>query len=119
VKLLLPILTCISGGTFLFYGFYCFYSRSMVADFERFRLTQLRILTGVLELLGGGGLFVGLCWPLALAVSAGGLALLMFLAFLVRLKMRDSVLLSLPSFALMLLNLYILVQSLHLTAPLL
>ncbi|HEY0307462.1 MAG TPA: DoxX family protein [Acidobacteriaceae bacterium] len=114
---LLPILTCISGGTFLFYGFYCFYSRSMVEDFERFRLTQLRILTGVLELLGGAGLFVGLWWPFALSLSAGGLALLMFLAFLVRLKMKDAVLLSLPSFILMLVNLYILIQSLHSTIP--
>jgi hypothetical protein len=84
----------------------------MVADFHRFGLPNLRILTGVLEILGGLGLLVGFKWRPALWISSAGLSLLMQIAFGVRLKMRDSVVQSVPSLALMLLNLYIFARSL-------
>ncbi|MGC9198531.1 MAG: DoxX family protein [Acidobacteriaceae bacterium] len=106
---LLAVLSITSSLAFLIYGVFCAFTPSMVADFHRFGLDHLRILTGVLEILGGTGLLVGLRWRPALWLSAGGLALLMLIAFGVRLKMRDSVAQSAPSFLLMLLNLYILV----------
>ena len=71
------------------------------------------MLTGVLEVLGGSGLLVGLKWPPALTLSSAGLALLMLIAFGVRLKMHDSVALSLPSLTPMFANAYILVKSLE------
>lgn len=110
---LLTFLIGLSSALFLFYGVLCLTSVSMLTDFQRFGLENLRTLTGVLELLGGIGLLVGYRWPLALRVSSGGLALLMLLAFAVRLKVRDSVAESLPSFLLMLVNAYILVRSLR------
>ncbi len=110
---LLALLTLFSSLVFLVYGGFCAFTPSMVADFHRFGLDNfpinLRILTGVLEILGGTGLLVGLKWRPALWLSASGLALLMLIAFCVRLKMRDSVVLSTPSFLLMLLNAYIVV----------
>jgi uncharacterized membrane protein YphA (DoxX/SURF4 family) len=83
----------------------------MVADFQRFGLPNLRVLTGVLEMLGGVGLLVGLKWRPAALISSAGLTLLMLIAFGVRLKMRDSVIQSMPSLLLMLLNLFLFVQS--------
>jgi uncharacterized membrane protein len=83
----------------------------MVEDFQRFGLERLRMLTGFLEVLGGSGLLVGLKWRPALFLSSAGLSLLMLIAFGVRLKMRDSIVQSLPSLALMLVNAYILVKS--------
>jgi len=83
----------------------------MVEDFQRFGLDRLRMLTGFLEVLGGSGLLVGLKWPQALSISSAGLSLLMLIAFGVRLKMRDSIVQSLPSLALMVVNAYILVKS--------
>jgi uncharacterized membrane protein YphA (DoxX/SURF4 family) len=106
---LLALLSVFSGLVFLIYGVFCAFTPSMVADFHRFGLSNFRILTGILEILGGAGLLVGLKWRPALWLSAAGLALLMLIAFAVRLKMRDSVVLSTPSFLLMLLNAYILV----------
>jgi uncharacterized membrane protein YphA (DoxX/SURF4 family) len=103
-----------SGVTFLIYGVLCFYSVSMANDFHRFGLDNLRVLTGVLELLGGAGLLIGLKWPPALWISSAGLALLMLIAFGIRMRMRDGVGVSTPSFLLMFLNLYILIGSLKL-----
>ena len=82
----------------------------MVDDFQRFGLERLRMLTGFLEVLGGAGLLVGLKWQPILVISAGGLALLMLIAFLVRLRMRDSLAASLPSLLFMLLNVLIVVR---------
>ena len=107
------LLILLSSVIFLTYGFLCFHSQFMLSDFQRFGLPNLRILTGVLELLGGAGLLVGLKWFRVLRVSSGGLALLMLIAFCVRVKVRDSVLDSLPSFALMLLNGYIIARSIE------
>jgi uncharacterized membrane protein YphA (DoxX/SURF4 family) len=104
---LLTLLTIASGLVFIVYGIFCAFTPSMLADFHRFGLENLRILTGILEILGGTGLLVGLKWRPALWLSAAGLGLLMLIAFGVRLKMRDSVALSTPSFVLMLLNFYI------------
>ena len=110
---LLPLLLWADGIAFLVYGCLCLFSPSMLADFHRFGLERLRVLTGVLELLGGSGLLVGLKWRPALTLSSAGLCLLMLIAFGVRLKMHDSVGQSLPSLTLMLANAYILVKSLE------
>jgi len=103
----LASLAIVSSVVFIVYGIFCAFTPSMVADFHRFGLDNLRILTGALEILGGIGLLVGLKERPLLWLSAAGLALLMLIAFGVRLKMRDSIALSTPSFLLMLLNGYI------------
>ncbi len=107
----LRILAACSGASFLIYGVLCFYSTSMANDFHRFGLDNLRILTGILEILGGTGLIVGLRWEPAEWMSSAALALLMFIAFVIRRRMRDGVAVSLPSFGLMLVNLYIFIKS--------
>ena len=80
-------------------------------EFKRFGLPKFAIFIGVLEILGGLGLLVGLKIPVILLLSSGGLALLMLLGVSVRIKIKDSILLSTPAFVLMLLNLYIFVAS--------
>ena len=84
----------------------------MKSEFKRFGLEKLGTLTAVLELLGAFGLLVGLRFHLLLLVSAGGLAFLMLLGVAVRIKMKDSVLISLPATIYMLLNAYIFFLSL-------
>lgn len=79
----------------------------MREEFERFGLSRYATLVGLLELLGGVGLVVGLKVHIILLLASGGLALLMFLGFGVRLKMRDSFLLSFQSVFFMIINLYI------------
>lgn len=84
----------------------------MKSEFKRFGLEKLGALTAVLELLGAFGLLVGLRLHPLLLVSAGGLAILMLLGVAVRIKMKDSLLISLPATFYMLLNAYIFFQSL-------
>lgn len=103
----------VSSATFLTYGSLCLCSLSMQKEFKRFGLERLRTLTGLLEVLGGVGLLVGLHWPLALWLSSGGLSLLMMAGLAVRIRLRDSLLISFPAFALMILNAFILLKSVN------
>ena len=103
------ILIFISAITFIAYGLLCLLTDHMKIEFQRYGLSTFRKLTGTLELLGGIGLLVGEYYysPLIM-LSASGLALLMFLGVIVRLKTRDPLIEILPAFILMLLNLKIL-----------
>lgn len=101
-----------SSAIFLGYGGLCLSSLYMQSEFKRFGLEQFRTLTGLLEVLGGVGLLVGLKWPPALWLASGGLSLLMLAGLVVRIRIGDGLLLCLPALALMLLNAYILLESL-------
>lgn len=96
-----------SGTSFLFYGFSYFVSSKMKAEFKRFGLERFGTLTALLELLGAVGLFIGLYnFPLSI-ISSGGLALLMLCGVLVRIKMKDSFLLTVPALLYFFINLFI------------
>lgn len=79
----------------------------MKKEFERYGLDKFRKMTGLLQLLGGCGLLVGLACQQILIISSGGLALLMFIGFGIRVKMKDGFLMSLPSFGFMVVNSWI------------
>lgn len=80
----------------------------MKSEFKRYGLRGYRKLIGGLQVLGGLGLLLGILYePILQLVAAGGLAALMLLGFLVRLKIRDSFVKSFPSFFYALLNAYI------------
>ncbi len=97
----------ISGTSFLFYGVTYFFSLKMKAEFKRFGLEHFGTVVAFLQLFGAIGLFIGLYnYPLSL-ISSGGLTLLMFYAILVRIKLRDSFLLTLPALFYFLINLFI------------
>lgn len=84
----------------------------MKNEFKRFGLEKFGILTAVLELTGAFGLFIGIQSYTVLVFASGGLALLMLLGVGVRIKMKDSLLVSLPAFFYFLLNTYILYKTL-------
>jgi hypothetical protein len=79
----------------------------MKNEFKRFKLEKLGLLTIVLEILGALGLLLGLWYKPLLLLSSGGLAALMFLGVLVRIKLKDSLWISLPAVFYMGLNAYI------------
>lgn len=101
----------ISVLSFLGYGLHCLFSEKMVIEFKRYGLEKFRYLTGVLEVLGALGLMAGLFYPLLMVISSAGLALLMFLGILTRLRIKDPVLLILPAFILFCLNLLIFIRA--------
>ena len=104
---MVPLLTWISALSFLGYGTCCAITGCMRAEFERFGLARQRILVGVLQLAGATGLLVGFSLPLIGILAAGGLALQMLLAVGVRVKIRDSLLQTLPALFYFLLNTYL------------
>jgi len=110
--------TLLSAGLVLFYGFLCLFFGGMKDEFERFGLSRFRRLTGSLEVLGGVGLLVGLAVPEVMLVAAGGLTLLMVLGVLTRIRVRDSLLESLPAWIVLAINLFITVLAWRIVSPL-
>ncbi len=105
---LFVVLTIFSGISFFIYGYNCFFSEFMIQEFDRFRLSKpQRIITGVAQMLGAVGLFLGLFYPFFGLLAAFGLSLLMLMGFVVRLKIKDKLKESLPSFIFMILNGYL------------
>lgn len=101
---LLDLLILLSSLSFLIYGISWFTSPHMKSEFKRFGMEKFGLLTAVLEIIGALGLLVGFMINSILLISSGGLALLMFLGVLVRLKVKDSLLVSLPALFFMALN---------------
>jgi hypothetical protein len=86
----------------------------MKSEFKRFGLEKFGLLTAVLEIAGAVGLIVGFMINSILLISSGGLALLMFFGFLARLRINDSLWVSLPALFYMVLNSYIFFKSMYL-----
>jgi hypothetical protein len=82
----------------------------MKSEFKRFGLEKFGAITAIFEILGAIGLVIGLKFNPILVVSSGGLSLLMLLGLLVRIKMKDSIWISIPALFYMLLSLYIFVS---------
>jgi len=90
-------ITLLSALSFLAYGIGCFTSRHLQREFVRFGLSPLRKLIGLLQICGSLGLLAGFRFPLLGQTAAGGLALMMLLAILVRIKIRDNFLKTTPA----------------------
>ncbi len=103
----------LSSALFAWYGFSCFFSPTMIAEFDRYGLPRQRVLTGVLQIAGSVGLLVGHFSHIILLLSAAGLALMMFLALITRIRIRDSFYESTPALSLFLLNLYICIAAMR------
>lgn len=76
--------------SFLFFGFSCFFAPRMKKEFERYGLPQQRKLTGILQLLGSAGIFLGMfTGPVLSLIALAGLTILMSLGVIVRIKIKD------------------------------
>lgn len=104
---IITICVLISSLSFYAYVASYFMSPHMKNEFKRFDLEKLGLLTIILQFLGATGLLVGLKFNLFLTMSSLGLALLMMFGLIVRIKLKDSIWVSLPAFFFMILNLSI------------
>ena len=100
-------ITLFSAISFLAYGAGCFTSRHLQREFVRFGLASLRNLIGLLQICGALGLLAGLRFPLLGQTAAGGLALMMLLAILIRIKIHDGFLKTTPAVLYFLVNGYL------------
>jgi DoxX-like family len=107
----ITICVFISGLSFLFYGISYFVAPKMKSEFKRFNLEKLGLLVIILEICGALGLLFGLWFKPLLIFSSGGLSLLMFLGIIVRMRLKDSLLITIPALFFMLINAYIFYES--------
>ena len=80
----------------------------MIGEYERWGFSKKRKLIGTCQLLGGIGLLLGLKYNLFVITSSLCLAAMMLFAVLVRIRVRDGFLQTLPAIGYMALNAYIL-----------
>ena len=93
--------------SFLVYGTGCFTSRHLEREFRRFGFSTRRRLIGFLQICGALALASGLWIPLLGRLGAGGLAVMMCFAIIVRIRIRDSFAQTLPALLYMGLNSYL------------
>lgn len=91
---LLPLLLIVS---FLLDGSRCLFSDAMVHEFQRWGVPRLRYVTGLLEVLGSLGIFIGQWFPWIAVLSAAGLALLMVCGLCIRIRVKDTLVETLPA----------------------
>ena len=103
----------ISSLSFFGYSIYYFSSPNMKKEFKRFGLEKVGILTIILQFLGATGLLVGIIFKPILIISSLGLSVLMLAGLVVRIKLKDSFLVSFPAFFFMVLNTYIFFASIN------
>jgi uncharacterized membrane protein YphA (DoxX/SURF4 family) len=96
-----------SSFSFLSYGILSFTSVKMKSEFNRWGISRFRVIVGVSQIVGGLGLIFGFLYPFLSLIAATGLSLLMFLGFILRLKVRDGTLKSLPALIYFIINLII------------
>jgi hypothetical protein len=103
----------LSSLSFFAYSVSYFISPYMKKEFQRFGLAKFGLLAIVLQILGATGLILGLRFNPILVISSLGLALLMFIGLLVRIRLKDSIWISIPAFFFMGLNTYIFLMSIN------
>ena len=100
----LVALALISGLSFLYYGFKVLFQTASQEEFERFGVPAVRRLVGAMEVLGAVGVMLGLAFAPLGALAAGGLAALMVLGLIVRIRVHDALCLMVPAASLGVLN---------------
>jgi len=103
----------ISSLSFFAYAVSYFTSPHMKKEFKRFGLEKIGLLTIILQFIGAAGLIVGLKFNPILTISSLGLTLLMLSGLIVRIKLKDSIWISLPALFYMGLNTYIFLVSIN------
>ena len=103
----------ISSVSFIAFAVSYFTSPHMKKEFKRFGLEKIGLLTIILQLMGATGLIIGLKFNPILTISSFGLALIMLSGLIVRIKLKDSVWISLPALFYMGLNTYIFFPSIN------
>ena len=103
----------ISSLSFFAYAVSYFTSPHMKKEFKRFGLEKIGLLTIILQFMGATGLILGLKFNPILTISSLGLTLLMLSGLIVRIKLKDSIWISLPALFYLGLNTYIFLVSIN------
>ena len=102
--MLLKTLIVFSSLSFIFYSFRAFFSKTMINEYSRWGLSKMRIIIGFFQFSGGVGLILGIYNLNLLLLTSFLLTIMMFVAVLVRIKLKDSLLVSIPAIFYLILN---------------
>jgi uncharacterized membrane protein YphA (DoxX/SURF4 family) len=100
-------LVLFSSLSFLAYGTGALFTTKMRQEFERYQMGGQRILVGLLQWAAGAGLLIGFYVPWLGQAAAAGLALMMTVALVVRIRIHDEPYLMLPAAGYLALNAYL------------
>jgi len=100
-------ITLFSALSFLIYGTGCFTSRHLHREFQRYGFSSQRRLIGFLQICGALALVSWFWIPLLGKAGACGLALMMVVAIIVRIRIRDSFPKTVPAILYCALNTYL------------
>ena len=93
---------------FLFYGITAITTKKMADEFYRFGLNdRQRKLTGLLQIAGAIGLLAGFIYPILGILASAGFSVMMLVAFIIRIKIRDSFAQASPSLFFMVINIWL------------
>ena len=98
------VLSFFSGISFIFFGLACFYSSVFINEFYRYGLSEYRTIIGFFQLLGGIGSIVGVFDKRILIISSLGLSVMMLLGVVVRIKINDTIIQTLPAIIYLIVN---------------
>ena len=101
-----------SAISFILYGINSFFSKRMILEYERWGFGNQRIVLGCCQLLGGLGLLIGLIVPLLLSIASFMLMCMMITAVMVRIKIKESFVKTLPALCYVVINLFVFQHSL-------
>jgi uncharacterized membrane protein YkgB len=107
VRQLKEAIILFSALSFLVYGTGCFSSQNLRDEFVRYGFSRERRLIGFLQICGSLGLIAGMWLPWLGKGGAGGLAVMMLVAVLVRFRIRDSFLKTTPAIFYFFVNTYL------------
>ncbi len=110
---IIKICILLSSLSFFTYTASYFISNKMKGEFKRFGLEKFGLFIIISQFLGATGLMIGLAFKEFLIISSLGLAVQMLAGVIVRIKIKDSIWVSLPAFFYMILNAFIFMASLN------
>ena len=106
------IIILFSAISFIVYGLNSFFLNRMISEYERWGYKNQRLILGSCQLLGGLGLLIGLLIPWLLTLASFLLMCMMLTAVFVRIKIKESVVKTLPALLYVVVNLIIFYNSL-------
>ena len=105
------VLVIFTGLSFVAYGINSFISKRMKSEFQRWNLKKDRKAIASCQLIGGVALLFGLEWNIMLVLSSSFLGVMMLVAIVVRIKVKDNISDILPALAYLVLSVIILYEA--------
>ena len=85
------VIVVFTSLSFIIYGINSFTSNRMVNEYQRWGFGKYRKIIGLSQILCGGGLLIGIKFLIILQFASLSLAIMMSLAILVRIKIKDNI----------------------------